>query len=158
MGEQEKRFQRIREEFAKIGPVRLLGMEISELAPGRAVLMLDTHDGLVHEYGVHGGVLAALADTAAAAALFTELPIETGMATVEMKINFLAPHRKGRLTAEGSVLRRGRRLAVAEAEIRNSEGEKIAKSLLTFSLRSAGEKGDENRLRRHQPHAKKSDE
>ena len=65
------------------------------------------------------------------------------MATVEMKINFLSPHRKGRLTAEGSVLRRGRRLAVAEAEIRNSEGEKIAKSLLTFSLRSAGEKGDE---------------
>ena len=144
MSDQEARYRTIRAEFAKIEPVKQLGMEVTELSPGRAVITLVTHDSHTHEYGVHGGVLATLADTAAAAALFTEVPMDTRMATVEMKINFLSAHKEGLLRAEGTVLRRGRRLAVAEAEIFNSTGKSIAKSLLTFSLRKAGAVAEED--------------
>ena len=135
MTDRDAHYENIRSEFARIGPVRLLGMKVGELSPGRAVLTLDAHDGLLHDFGVHGGVLATLADTAAAAAVLTEMPLADRLATIEMKINFLSVHREGLLRAEGTVLRRGKTLAVAEAEITNQDGEKIAKSLLTFSVR-----------------------
>ena len=139
MTEREAHYDNIRSEFSRIGPVRLLGMKVGELSPGRAVLTLDTHDGLLHDFGVHGGILATLADTAAAAALLTEMPRAEHLATIEMKINFLSVHREGLLRAEGTVLRRGKNLAVAEAEITNQDGEKIAKSLMTFSVRANSE-------------------
>ena len=135
MTDHETHYENIRTKFAQIGPVRLLGMKVGELSPGRAVLTLDTHDSLLHDFGVHGGVLATLADTAAAAALLTEMPHADRLATIEMKINFLSMHREGLLQAVGTVLRRGKNLAVAETEITNQDGEKIAKSLMTFSVR-----------------------
>ena len=56
------------------------------------------------------------------------------MGTVEMKINYLVPHREGRLRADARILRKGKQLAVGEVEIRNRKKELIAKSLLTFRL------------------------
>ena len=68
-------------------------------------------------------------------ALFTLVPLTTQMATVEMTINYLVPHRGGRLRAEARVLRKGQRIAVGEVEVWNRAGERVAKSLLTYSLR-----------------------
>lgn len=114
----------------------MLGMKLSSLRPGRAVLTLDAGRRHSHPQGIHGGVLAALADTALAMAVFTRVPASAWISTVEMKINYLAPHRRGRLRASARVLRQGKRLAVGEVEIRNAGGELIAKSLLTYSIRA----------------------
>jgi len=132
-----KRYAEIRSRFARAGPVRMLGMKLASLRRGRAELTLDPEPRHSHLDGVHGGVLAALADTAMALSVWTLVPTSTRIATVEMKINYLAPHRRGRLRAEARVLRLGKRLAVGEAEIRDRRRELIAKSLMTYSLRHA---------------------
>ncbi|MGH9789454.1 MAG: PaaI family thioesterase [Candidatus Acidiferrales bacterium] len=132
-----KRYAEIRRRFGRVGPVRMLGMKLASLGRGRAELTLDPGARHTHMYGVHGGVLAALADTAVAMALFTLVPVSTRIATVEMKINYLAPHQRGRLRAKATVLRLGKRLAVGEAEIRDRRQELIAKSLMTYSVRHA---------------------
>ncbi|MGH9787706.1 MAG: PaaI family thioesterase [Candidatus Acidiferrales bacterium] len=137
MAKRTRRYAEIRSRFARVGPVRMLGMKLGALRRGRAELTLDPGARHAHPYGVHGGVLAALADTAMAMAVFTLVPTSTRIATVEMKINYLAPHQRGRLRAEAKVLRLGKRLAVGEAEIRDRRRQLIAKSLMTYSLRHA---------------------
>lgn len=139
MDDQEKRFEFIRKHIPEVGPIRMLGIKLESLEAGRAVLTMDPHSGLVHDFGVHGGFLATLADTAAAVAMMTELPLGIRISTVEMKINYLSPHFEGILRADARVLRLGKRLGVGEAEILNGEGELLAKSLLTFSIRPGKE-------------------
>lgn len=130
-------FAEIHRRFHRVGPVRLLGFKLAKLVRGRATLTLDTGPRHTHWHGIHGGVLAALADTAAALAIYTRIPSRTRIATVEMSISFLSPHERGRLRAEARVLRVGKRLAVGEVEIRDQQRNLVAKSLLTYSLRQA---------------------
>lgn len=134
-----RHYAEIRRRFTRVGAVRLLGLKLVKLSPGRAVLLLTTRPQHSHPQGVHGGVLAALADTALAMALLTRLPLGVRIATVEMKINYLTTHQRGRLRCEARVLRLGKRLAVGEAEIRNAGRELVAKSLLTYGIRRAEE-------------------
>lgn len=140
MVSRRRHYAEIAQRFSRVGAVRMLGMKVAKLAPGRATLTLDSRPRHSHPQGIHGGVLAALTDTALAMAIFTRLPARTWISTVEMKINYLAPHQRGRLRAEARVLRLGKRWAVGEVEIRNATRELVAKSLLTYSIRPPEEK------------------
>ena len=84
---------------------------------------------------------SSLARNSASRATSSGVPARTWISTVEMKINYLFPHQRGRLRADARVLRQGKRWAVGEVEIRNAARELVAKSLLTYSIRPHEEKG-----------------
>ncbi|HJZ64677.1 MAG TPA: PaaI family thioesterase [Candidatus Acidoferrum sp.] len=111
----------------------LLGFHIESLQPGKAVLSMRVqgHHKQIHDV-VHGGVLAALADTAAAIAAYTVVPHGTEIATIELKINYLSAVPDGEIKAEGKVLRAGRNFIVTECEVFDAKGGLAAKALLTF--------------------------
>jgi len=114
---------------------RLFGFELEAVEPGRAVLRMRVRSRHKQVHGVvHGGVLAALADTAGGLAVYLVVPRGTRLATVEMKINYLEAVDKGTVVAEARLLRKGRNLAVAECEVHNGEGRLAAKALMTFSI------------------------
>lgn len=81
---------------------------------------------------VHGGVLAALADTAGGLATYMACPRGTRVATVEMKINFLEAVEAGTVFAEAEVVRRGRHIAVVDCDVRDDRGRLVTKALMTF--------------------------
>jgi uncharacterized protein (TIGR00369 family) len=111
----------------------LLGVTVESVEPGRAVFTMAVKPRHKQIHGVvHGGVLATLADTAAAIAAYTMVPKGAEIATVELKINYLEPVPGGRVKAEARVLRAGRNFVVTECEIYNENGSLAAKSLLTF--------------------------
>jgi uncharacterized protein (TIGR00369 family) len=111
----------------------MLGFALDSVDSGRAVLRLDVRRRHKQLHGVvHGGILAAMADTAAAIASYTMLPKGAALATVELSINYLEAVPRGRVKADARVLRVGRNFVVAECEIRNEEGSLAAKALLTF--------------------------
>ncbi len=111
----------------------LLGFDIESVAQGHAVLLMDVEARHRQLHGVvHGGILAALADTASAIAVYTTVPHGTAIATVELKINYLEAVAGGRIKADARVLRAGRNFVVAECEIFDGEGLLAAKALLTF--------------------------
>src|ERR1700730_1924706 len=111
----------------------LFGFEVQSVHPGRATFRLDVRPRHKQIHGVvHGGILAALADTAAAIAAYTAVPKGTEIVTVELKINYLEPVPGGRIKADARVLRAGRNFVVAECEIFNENGSLAAKALLTF--------------------------
>jgi uncharacterized protein (TIGR00369 family) len=112
----------------------LLGFEVESVHEGRAIFRLDVRPDhkQIHDV-VHGGILAALADTTAAIAAYTVAPRGVELATLELKINYLEPVPGGRVKAEARVLRGGRNFIVTECEIFNESGSMAAKALLTFS-------------------------
>jgi uncharacterized protein (TIGR00369 family) len=79
--------------------------------------------------GVQGGILAAFADAVLGAATAAHLPDDHYPALAEMKISIYRPAPAGtKLTGEGRVVKAGRRVIFAEAEITDSDGKLIAKA------------------------------
>jgi uncharacterized protein (TIGR00369 family) len=111
----------------------LVGFEVERLYEGGAVLGMSVRDDhrQIHSV-VHGGVIAALADTAAAIAAYTVTPQGVELVTIELKINYLLPIAEGRVKAEGKVLRAGRNFVVVECDVRNDKRDLAAKALMTF--------------------------
>ena len=123
----------VRERMKESNAIGLLGFDVERVEKGRAIFVLDVrpHHKQIHGV-VHGGILAALADTTAAIAVYTVVPRGTEIATVELKINYLESVPGGRIKADARVLRAGRNFVVAECEILNENQSLAAKALLTF--------------------------
>lgn len=121
---------------------RQFGFKLEAAEPGRAVLRMRVAARHKQVHGVvHGGILAALADTAGGLATYMVVPRGTLVATVEMKINYLEPVEKGTLWAEAKVLRRGRNLTIVECDVCDEEEKMVAKALMTFSISPMKDKG-----------------
>jgi uncharacterized protein (TIGR00369 family) len=106
---------------------------LESIETGQASLRFDVAARHKQLHGVvHGGLLAALADTTGAMAAYTVTPKGTALATIELKINYLEAVAGGRVRAEARVLRAGRNFVVSECEIFDAKGTLAAKALLTF--------------------------
>ncbi len=115
--------------------VRLMGMKLLSSAGGRSVMRCTIRPVLRNTSGtLHGGVLGALVDMSVATALRSVMPLSSWMTTVEYKVNFLKPIAEGTVTAHGTILRLGTRIAAGSTEIRNGEGEVVAFGSATFFL------------------------
>jgi acyl-CoA thioesterase len=113
---------------------KLFGIKIEEVKDGFARLSMKTETMHTQLYGtVHGGVLATLADSAAAWAIFGKENIEGKPVTVEMKINYLKPVCSGKIVAEARNVHEGNKIFVSDVEVKN-EGSLVAKSLVTYYL------------------------
>lgn len=111
-----------------------LGMEILDLQPGRSLIRLPVGAHLKNSSGgMHGGAIASLIDSAGGLAART-LTHPVTVATVEFKVNFLAPIRDGEVLAEGRVVHRGRRIAVSEVEVRDEADRPVARGLVTLMI------------------------
>jgi uncharacterized protein (TIGR00369 family) len=77
---------------------------------------------------LQGGTVAMLAESALGAAIQSTLPAGTAFAPVDLKVNFLRPAAAdGRdLLAHARVMHRGRRIAVATAEVTDADGRLVA--------------------------------
>lgn len=93
--------------------MRHLGIRIDTLADGAVDLLLPYRDEVGQHHGYfHGGVLAALLDTACGLAALTLMPVGQSVVSVEFKLNFLRPAQGALVRAEGRVVRAGRLLTV----------------------------------------------
>jgi uncharacterized protein (TIGR00369 family) len=86
---------------------------------------------------MHGGALASLIDAACGGAVTTLRRADddtwTGQATTDLNITYLNAA-TGHVLAEGRVLRSGRAIAYAQAEIRDLEGNVIAVGRATYLI------------------------
>jgi uncharacterized protein (TIGR00369 family) len=127
----------VRQRMKESQSSELLGFDVESVHDGRAVFRLDVRSRHKQIHGVvHGGILAALADTTGAIAAYTAVPRGVELATLELKINYLEPVPGGTVKAEAKVLRAGRNFIVVECEIYNESGSLAAKALMTFSAAS----------------------
>ncbi len=114
---------------------KYVGISLRKLGLGRTVIQVKVGKHLTQGSGMaHGGVASALVDSAVGLALCTLLESQEVITTVELKVNFLAPAKPGVLTASGNIIHKGKRIAVGEAEVRDSNRKIIAKGLVTYII------------------------
>ena len=106
---------RVQGSFAQQGAMATLGAQLVLVEPGRVAIELPWTAGLSQQHGfLHGGIVAAVLDSACGYAGFTLMPEGTGVLTIEFKINFLAPAKGQRFRMVGQVIKPGRTVTVTE--------------------------------------------
>ncbi len=113
-------FQRVEASFVRQGMMQHLGARLIRVEPGLCEIALPYSDRVTQQQGgFHGGAMGALADIAGGYAALTVVPVGMEVTTVEYKINFLAAFQGGELRAVGRVLKGGKRIIVAAAEVQH---------------------------------------
>ncbi|WP_298966207.1 PaaI family thioesterase [uncultured Methylobacterium sp.] len=116
--------------------MRTLGAALGAVAPGSVEIALVPSPAVSQQHGfVHAGAVSAIADSAAGYAALSLMPPGAGVLTTEFKINLVAPAAGDRLVARGRVVKAGRTLTLAQAEVfSESDGGERLVALLTATL------------------------
>lgn len=127
---------RIRASFARQGLMRTIGATLGRISPGSVEILLLPSSAISQQHGfVHAGAVTAIADSAAGYAALSLMPEGRGVLSVEYKINLLAPAVGDRIVARGSVVKAGRTLTVAQAEVfAQTDGDERLIALLTATM------------------------
>ena len=128
--------ERIRASFAKQGLMSTLGATLVTVSSGCVEIALKPAPTISQQHGfVHGGAVSAIADRAAGYAALSLMPWDRGVLTTEFKINFLAPAAGHRIRACGTVVKAGRTLTLAQAEVfAETEGRERLVAFLTATM------------------------
>jgi len=109
---------KIRASFDKQGVMTHWGAHLSHLADGHCEISLPFSDKVNQQHGYfHGGVIGAIADSAGGYAGYTHISPDHELVTAEYKLNILAPGKGDTLVGRGQVVKSGRSLIVATAEL-----------------------------------------
>lgn len=128
---------RLRETFAGVPYVGLLGFEFVRAERGAATFALEVREELTRMGGIlHGGAVVSLLDTAAAFAVHTVIEPDARTVTVDLTVHFLRPASNGRVEATARVLRRGRRVCILSVEARDEAAEIVATSTMTYFIQT----------------------
>jgi uncharacterized protein (TIGR00369 family) len=129
---------RIHDSFARQGLMATLGARLVLVEQGRVRIEAPVRPETAQQHGVgHAGLTFSIADSAAGYAALTLIEQGREVVTSEFRISLLAPAR-GMLTADGRVLRPGRRLIAVAADVHGEDGAHVATALGTMVPVAAG--------------------
>lgn len=106
-----------------------LGMTRFEVVEGAVTVYLTADVKHYNPIGsVHGGVISTLLDTAAACSVHSTLGVGEGYTSLDLTVKFLraVTIESGELKCVGSVIQRGRRTALAQAQLFDEAGKLVA--------------------------------
>ena len=135
--EQERRRQAIREIFPTTPYMAWLGIVFDRYEHDDVVVRLPfrhdlTNDGVAY----HGGVIAAVIDTAGAAAAWSNHDFTKGAraSTVGMSIQYVGAARQSDLVCRARAVKRGRELIFTEITATDADGLVVAHALQTYRI------------------------
>ena len=118
----------------------LFDFRVGEVEEGRVSFTCVPDESAYNPIGVvHGGLVCTLLDSVCGCAVHSTLPLGKGYTSVEIKVSYLKAVRAGSgpLTAVGTVVKGGSRLAFTEAVVTDASGAIVAtasSTLLVFDL------------------------
>jgi uncharacterized protein (TIGR00369 family) len=114
-----------------------LGIRIERYEPDEATVRLPfradlTNDGTYY----HGGVIAAVMDTAGAAAAWSNHDFDKGAraSTVAMSLQYVGACKASDLVCRARVVRRGKELTFTEITATDAEGNVVAHGVQTYRI------------------------
>jgi uncharacterized protein (TIGR00369 family) len=114
-----------------------LGIRIERYEPDEATVRLPfradlTNDGTYY----HGGVIAAVIDTAGAAAAWSNHDFDKGAraSTVAMSLQYVGACKASDLVCRARVVRRGKELTFTEITATDAEGNVVAHGVQTYRI------------------------
>ncbi len=108
----------VRDSFSRQPFMETVGAQLSHLAPGICEISLAREPGLTQQHGFfHGGLVAAIADSAAGYAAFSLYPQDSTVLTVDYNVKFLQPAQGKQIIARAEVIKPGKTLYVCKADV-----------------------------------------
>jgi len=109
------------------------GLDLLSIGDGESEMAMDLRPHHFNPQGiVHGGIVAALADTSIGLALRSRLRPGYTHRTAQLGVHFLAKGEGNRLIGRGHTLHLGQRMGYGEGEVLDAEGRLLARATATF--------------------------
>ena len=112
----------------------LLRMDVAEVEEGRVSFTCVPDESAYNPIGVvHGGLVCTLLDSVTACAVHSTLPLGKGYTSIEIKVSYLraVTASSGRLTATGTLVKSGARVAFSEGVVTDESGRPVATATST---------------------------
>jgi uncharacterized protein (TIGR00369 family) len=135
--EQYKRRQAIRSMMPKTPYLAGLNMSIERYEPDEVTLRMPFREDLTNDGTYyHGGVIAAMMDTAGAAAAWSNHDFDKGAraSTVSMSIQYVGAAKRSDLVCHARAIRRGRELIFTEITATDADGSVVAHGVQTYRI------------------------
>jgi uncharacterized protein (TIGR00369 family) len=111
-----------------------LGVEPVECANDIAITRMPLGPHLLNSHShAHGGALMSVLDFTLSAAARSHDLLSIGVATIDMSTSFLSPGLSD-LTIKAVCIRRGSSICFCEGEIRDADGQLVAKAHASFKM------------------------
>jgi len=115
--------------------LEFMGMVLEQLDDGYARFRMPVRDEFLQGAGVvQGGLIVAMASETIAHAVMTLLKSGEGIATIELKNNFLATAKKGNLIAEGKVFKKRGTVIIGDAMVSSESGKALSRTTSSILL------------------------
>ena len=109
------------------------GMELVSVGDGQAEVAIDLQEQHFNPQGiVHGGMIAAIADTAIGLALRSMLKPGFTHRTAQLNVHFVSKGEGTRIVGKGRSVHLGQRMGYGEAEVVDATGRLLARASATF--------------------------
>jgi uncharacterized protein (TIGR00369 family) len=108
---------------------KLLGMDIESVEEGTVAFGLEPHESHYNPIGVvHGGIVCTMLDTVLGCAVHSTLEPGWAYTSVDLNVTYLRPITlaTGRIIATGTIVKGGKRVSFASAEVRDAAGALLA--------------------------------
>lgn len=133
----QRYLREVAEAGQEVNPLfRSLGVVVERIGEDAATFLLPPGEGIIQGGGVvAGGILSTMADEAMAHAVLSGAQDDQVCVTVDINVRFLAPAPEGvPVRTQARVIRRGGRIAFAEAEVFAGEDTLAAKASASFMV------------------------
>jgi acyl-CoA thioesterase len=125
--------------FREVPYPKLLGMELTKLGEGLAIIRLEIGDHHRQPHGLlHGGATASVIDTATAFAILSHLGEHEKAATVDLTVHYLRAVTEGEIVCTAKLVKAGRTLLTVSADVVDGQDRLVATALSTYSRIQVG--------------------
>jgi uncharacterized protein (TIGR00369 family) len=135
--EQQRRRAAVAEIMPSTPYLSGLGIRIERYDPDEATIRLPFRDDLTNDGTYyHGGVIAAVMDTAGAAAAWSNHDFHKGMraSTVSMSIQYVGACKRSDLVCHAHAIKRGKELTFTEITATDADGAVVAHGVQTYRI------------------------
>jgi len=109
---------RVRESFARQKAMETIGASLTSVAPGEVEIELPFRGDLTQQHGfLHAGIVTTIVDSACGYAALSLMPSDSGVLSIEYKVNFVSPATGKRMIARGRVTKPGRTITVCAGDV-----------------------------------------
>lgn len=110
--------EEVERSFVRQPIMNLIGAALSRVEPGVVEITLPYRADLAQQDGyVHAGIVTTIADSAAGYAAYSLMPAGSQVLSVEFKVNLLRPAQGVTFVARAEVIKAGKTLTVARADV-----------------------------------------
>jgi len=114
---------------------KMMGAKVVKGNDGECELEIEVKEDFTQSYhSMHGGLIGTLLDMSMAAAISTTLESNKYSNTIDLHTSYLRPMFGKRLVAKASIVKRGKRITVVNADAFNEDGKHIATARANFMI------------------------